>query len=106
MAKIMRAAVAHQFGEPLPLEELPIPEVKAGHVLIKIAASGVCHTGLHAVSGDWPVKPKLPLIPGHEGAGTVAAVGAGVPHVKEGDRVGVPWLYTACGQSQQLRNAV
>ena len=100
MAKMMRAAIAHQFGEPLILEELPIPEVKAGQILVKIAASGVCHTDLHAINGDWPVKPKLPLIPGHEGAGTVAAVGAGVTHVKEGDRVGIPWLYTACGQCE------
>jgi propanol-preferring alcohol dehydrogenase len=52
---------------------------------------------MHAASGDWPVKPSLPFIPGHEGVGYVSAVGAGVTHVKEGDRVGVPWLHTACG---------
>ena len=57
----------------------------------------MCHTDLHAAEGDWPVKPKPPFIPGHEGVGHVAAVGADVRHVKEGDRVGVPWLYTACG---------
>ena len=68
-----------------------------GQILVKIAASGVCHTDLHAAEGDWPVKPKPPFIPGHEGVGHVAAVGSGVAHVKEGDRVGVPWLYTACG---------
>ncbi|RVC95695.1 alcohol dehydrogenase AdhP, partial [Mesorhizobium sp. M2A.F.Ca.ET.029.05.1.1] len=65
--------------------------------LVKIAATGVCHTDLHAAEGDWPVKPKPPFIPGHEGVGHVVAVGSGVKHVKEGDRVGVPWLYTACG---------
>lgn len=66
-------------------------------MLVKVVASGVCHTDLHATEGDWPVKPALPFIPGHEGVGHVAAVGAGVKYVKEGDRVGVPWLHTACG---------
>ncbi len=60
-------------------------------------ASGVCHTDLHAAAGDWPVKPTLPFIPGHEGAGYVAALGPGVTTLKEGDRVGVPWLHSACG---------
>lgn len=100
MSKMMKAAIARQFGAPLTIEELPIPEVKSGQILVKIAASGVCHTDLHAVSGDWPVKPMLPLIPGHEGAGTVTAIGAGVTQVKEGDRVGVPWLHTTCGQCE------
>ena len=74
-----------------------MPTPLAGQILVKIAASGVCHTDLHAVEGDWPVKPTPPFIPGHEGVGHVVAVGAGVAHVKEGDRVGVPWLHTACG---------
>jgi propanol-preferring alcohol dehydrogenase len=60
-------------------------------------ASGVCHTDLHAAHGDWPVKPKLPFIPGHEGVGVVAALGPGVRGLKEGDPVGVPWLHDACG---------
>jgi propanol-preferring alcohol dehydrogenase len=93
----MKAAVVHQFGQPLAIEEVPVPTPLAGQILVKIAASGVCHTDLHAVEGDWPVKPTLPFIPGHEGVGHVVAVGAGVSHVKEGDRVGVPWLHTACG---------
>jgi propanol-preferring alcohol dehydrogenase len=93
----MKAAVAHDFGKPLTIEEVPVPTVGPGQILVKIAATGVCHTDLHAVDGDWPFKPKPPFIPGHEGVGHVAAVGAGVRHVKEGDRVGVPWLYTACG---------
>jgi propanol-preferring alcohol dehydrogenase len=97
MAKMMKAAVAYQFGEPLSIVNLPIPEVGPGQILVKMMASGVCHTDLHAVDGDWPVKPNLPLIPGHEGAGIVAAVGANVKSVKEGDYVGIPWLYTACG---------
>jgi propanol-preferring alcohol dehydrogenase len=93
----MKAAVVRAFKEPLVIEEVPVPAPGAGQILVRIAASGVCHTDLHAADGDWPVKPKPPFIPGHEGVGYVAAVGAGVSHVKEGDRVGVPWLYTACG---------
>ena len=75
-----------------------MPEPGPGQVLVRVAASGVCHTDLHAADGDWPVKPKLPFIPGHEGVGHVAAVGAGVNSLKEGDRVGVPWLHSACGE--------
>ena len=97
MTKTMKAAVVREFGKPLVIEEVPVPDPGPGQILVKIAASGVCHTDLHAAEGDWPVKPKPPFIPGHEGVGHVAAVGAGVTHVKEGDRVGVPWLYTACG---------
>lgn len=96
----MKAAVVHTFGQPLRIEEVPIPEVQPGQVLVKVVASGVCHTDLHAADGDWPVKPSLPFIPGHEGVGYVAAVGAGVRLVKEGDRVGVPWLHTACGHCE------
>ena len=97
MTKTMKAAVVRKFKQPLVIEEVPVPSPKAGEILVRIAASGVCHTDLHAAEGDWPVKPTPPFIPGHEGVGHVAAVGAGVSHVKEGDRVGVPWLYTACG---------
>jgi propanol-preferring alcohol dehydrogenase len=66
-------------------------------VLIKVAACGVCHTDLHAVEGDWPVKPTLPFIPGHEAVGNVAALGPGVAGLREGDYVGVAWLHDACG---------
>ena len=100
MASKMKAAVVHAFGQPLAIEEVAIPEVPAGQVLVKIVASGVCHTDLHAADGDWPVKPSLPFIPGHEGVGYVAKVGAGVSWVTEGDRVGVPWLHTACGHCE------
>ena len=97
MSKTMKAAVVRAFGEPLRIEEVPVPEVQPGMIQVAIQASGVCHTDLHAAEGDWPVKPEPPFIPGHEGVGFVSAVGKGVTHVKEGDRVGVPWLYTACG---------
>jgi propanol-preferring alcohol dehydrogenase len=94
----MRAAVADAFGQPLQIRQVPLPEVRAGRILVQVKASGVCHTDVHAVDGDWPVKPSLPFIPGHEGAGIVAAVGEGVQGVTVGDRVGVPWLHTACGR--------
>ena len=97
MEKTMKAAVVRQFGKPLVMEEVAVPSVGPGQILVKMAASGVCHTDLHAAEGDWPIKPEPPFIPGHEGVGHVVAVGTGVTHVKEGDRVGVPWLYTACG---------
>lgn len=96
----MKAAVVHAYGAPLRLEEVAVPRPGPGQILVKIAASGVCHTDLHAADGDWPVKPPLPFIPGHEGVGTIVAAGAGVTAVREGDRVGVPWLYTACGHCE------
>ena len=97
MSHKMKAAVLHEFGQPLQIEEVDIPTPGAGQIVVKMQASGVCHTDLHAIEGDWPVKPSPPLIPGHEGVGLITAVGENVHHVKEGDRVGVPWLYTACG---------
>src|SRR4030095_15938159 len=68
--------------------------------LVQITATGVCHTDLHAADGDWPVKPTPPFIPGHEGAGVVVALGRGVTHLKEGDRVGIAWLHSACGHCE------
>jgi len=100
MVKTMKAAVVHEFGKPLSIEEVPIPTPGRGEVLVKIVASGVCHTDLHAAAGDWPVKPKPPFIPGHEGAGIVAAVGPGVVGLKEGDAVGTAWLHDACGRCE------
>jgi propanol-preferring alcohol dehydrogenase len=66
-------------------------------VLIRVEACGLCHTDIHAAHGDWPVKPALPFIPGHEGVGLVESTGSGVVEVKEGDRVAIPWLGYACG---------
>jgi len=100
MAPKMHAAVVEQFRQPLKLLELDIPSPGAGEILVKTEACGVCHTDLHAAHGDWPVKPTLPFIPGHEAIGLVAAVGSGVKIVKEGDRVGVPWLFSACGHCE------
>src|ERR1700729_1277497 len=100
MTPKMHAAVVEQFGKPLSLLELDVPSPRAGQILVKTEACGVCHTDLHAAHGDWPVKPTLPFVPGHEAIGLVAATGAGVTIVKEGDRVGIPWLYSACGHCE------
>jgi propanol-preferring alcohol dehydrogenase len=100
MASKMQVAVVEHFGEPLVFQEWAIPSPGPGQILVKTEACGVCHTDLHAAHGDWPLKPTLPFIPGHEAIGRVAAVGAGVTIVKEGDRVGVPWLFSACGHCE------
>jgi alcohol dehydrogenase, propanol-preferring len=96
----MKAAVVHQFGEPLTLDDRPIPQPGPGQITIKMEASGLCHTDIHAAHGDWPVKPTPPFVPGHEGVGTVYALGAGVTGLTEGQRVAVPWLGYACGRCQ------
>ena len=96
MAKMMKAAVVHQFGKPLVIEDVPVPVPGTGELLVKVMACGVCHTDLHAAEGDWPVRPSLPFIPGHEVAGIVAALGPGVTDFKPGDPVGVAWLHDAC----------
>ncbi|MEO8620137.1 MAG: alcohol dehydrogenase AdhP [bacterium] len=101
----MQVAVVERFGTSLEFREWDVPTPAAGQILVKTEACGVCHTDLHAAGGDWPVKPSLPFIPGHEGIGIVAAVGAGVTSVKEGDRVGVPWLYSACGHCEHCLSA-
>jgi propanol-preferring alcohol dehydrogenase len=100
MPKTMKAAVLREIGAPLAIEQLPVPEPGPGEVLIKVAACGVCHSDLHAVDGDWSPLPNLPLIPGHEVSGHVAAAGASVSHFREGDRIGVPWMYSACGHCE------
>jgi propanol-preferring alcohol dehydrogenase len=100
LPKTMKAAVVRAFGKPLTIEEMPVRRPGKNEILVKVIASGVCHTDLHAANGDWPVKPKLPLIPGHEGLGYVAAIGEDVDYIKEGDIVGVPWLYSACGHCE------
>jgi alcohol dehydrogenase, propanol-preferring len=97
MAKKMQAAVVRDFTDPIHIEEVDIPEPGEGQVRVKIETSGLCHTDIHAIKGDWPIKPKMPLIPGHEGIGIVEAVGKGVTWIKEGDRVALPWLGYACG---------
>ena len=105
MTQTMQAAVCQQFGTPLVLKEIEVPSPGRGQILVKTEACGVCHTDLHAAAGDWPLKPDIPFVPGHEAIGIVAAVGADVRTVKEGDRVGVPWLHSACGHCEYCLTA-
>lgn len=94
----MKAIVVEKFKEPVRIEEIPQPHLRNGFdVIVRIQNCGVCHTDLHAVDGDWPIKPRLPFIPGHEGIGIVERVGDMVANVCVGDRVGIPWLHSACG---------
>ena len=92
----MRAMVLEKAGEPLRLEERAVPEPAADQVLVRVRACGVCRTDLHVVDGELP-DPKLPLVPGHEVVGTVAARGREVARFEEGERVGIPWLGWTCG---------
>lgn len=94
----MKAAVVPAFKAPLEIRDVPVPTAGPGQVVVRIEASGLCHTDIHAAHGDWPVKPKMPLIPGHEGVGRVTEVGDGVTSVAIGDRVALPWLGYACGE--------
>src|SRR3954447_15969559 len=94
----MKAAVVHRFDGPLTIEDVPKPAPGAEQVLVRIEASGLCHTDIHAARGEWPVQPALPFIPGHEGVGVVEELGTGNAHgVAVGDRVAIPWLGYACG---------
>lgn len=85
----MRAAVLHEFGRPMSLEEVRLTDPRAGEVLVRILAAGVCHSDLHYMVGD--LKCPLPVILGHEGAGIVEQVGPGVDRVAEGDLVVLMW---------------
>lgn len=96
----MRAAVVHELGRPLTIDTVAVPTPGPFEALVKVEYTGVCHTDLHAAHGDWPVKPTPPFVPGHEGAGTVVAVGDAVTRVHVGDRVGNAWLASACGECE------
>ncbi|WP_433212788.1 zinc-dependent alcohol dehydrogenase [Microtetraspora malaysiensis] len=93
----MRASLVTRFDRPIEIRDLPIPELQPGQVLVRVEASGLCHTDIHAAHGDWPIKPTLPFTPGHEGVGVIERVGAAVTGRTVGERVAVPWLGYACG---------
>jgi propanol-preferring alcohol dehydrogenase len=93
----MRAAIVTGFDRPLEIADRPVPEPAPGQVLVRIEASGLCHTDIHAAHGDWPVKPTPPFTPGHEGVGIIERVGDGVTGRRAGERVAIPWLGYACG---------
>jgi propanol-preferring alcohol dehydrogenase len=99
----MRAMVLDRPKTPLVLRERPVPQPAAGQVLIAVEACGVCRTDLHVVDGELP-DPKLPVVPGHEIVGRVAALGPDVRNFALGTRVGVPWLGEACGVCPYCRS--
>ncbi len=103
MAETMKAAVVREFGKPLSIEDVPIPKPGRDQALVKVRSSGVCHTDLHAAKGDWPVKPTLPFVPGHEGYGEVVEVGEGVTELTVGDLVGNAWLWSTCLECRYCR---
>ncbi|CAM5280422.1 MULTISPECIES: zinc-dependent alcohol dehydrogenase family protein [unclassified Thauera] len=93
----MRAMVLERSGEPLRARALALPRPGHGQVLLRVEACGVCRTDLHLVDGELP-DPLLPMIPGHEIVGRVAALGTGVSGLAPGQRIGVPWLGWTCGR--------
>ena len=97
----MKAAVVRDFTAGLTIEDRPLPEPAANQVRVRIETCGLCHTDIHAARGDWPVRPALPFVPGHEGVGIVEASGERVGFVEVGDRVAIPWLADACGHCDQ-----
>jgi propanol-preferring alcohol dehydrogenase len=92
----MKAMVLEIPGNPLVLKEVPVPAPSAGQVLVKVIACGVCRTDLHIMDSEL-AHPKLPLIPGHEIVGRIAALGVGVTAWKFADLVGIPWVGYTCG---------
>ncbi len=91
----MKAMVLNRPGEPLQMVDRPIPEPGPGQVLVRVAACGVCRTDLHLVDGELE-RPRLPVVPGHEIVGYVAATGRDAGPFEIGDRVGIPWLGSTC----------
>ncbi|MGD0957989.1 MAG: alcohol dehydrogenase catalytic domain-containing protein [Candidatus Acidiferrales bacterium] len=102
----MKAAVLHEFKQPLTIQEVDQPRPEAGEVLIAVEACGVCHSDLHVADGDWTQLAgivKQPLILGHEIVGRVVEKGTAVPELQIGDRVGVPWIHWTCGECEFCR---
>ena len=93
----MRAAVVTAFDQAIEMQDRPIPAPGPGQVLVRLEACGLCHTDIHAARGDWPVKPTLPFVPGHEGIGRIEMFGSGVSSHRLGERVALAWLGSACG---------
>src|SRR5262245_9962672 len=100
---VMRAMVLDRPGLPLVMRERPVPAPAPGDILVAVSACGVCRTDLHVVDGELP-HPKLPLVPGHEIVGRVAALGSGVADFQIGQRVGIPWLGATDGTCPYCRS--
>ena len=102
----MKAQVLTQTGpvenRPLQLADLPVPEPKDGEILVRVTACGVCHTELDEIEGR--LDAKLPVIPGHEIVGRVAKLGKNTSRYKNGDRVGIAWINSACGRCEFCRS--
>jgi propanol-preferring alcohol dehydrogenase len=92
-------------NEPLTMTRMPVPEVGGAQLLIKVTACGVCHTELDEVEGRTP-PPRFPVVPGHQVVGRVAVKGPHADRFSEGDRVGVAWIYSACGQCDYCRKGL
>src|SRR5579885_331652 len=103
MTATMHGMVLEAPRRPLGMRERPLPVPGAGEILVAVSACGVCRTDLHVVDGELR-HPKLPLVPGHEIVGRVAALGSGVTGFAAGDRVGVPWLGATCGVCAYCRS--
>jgi alcohol dehydrogenase, propanol-preferring len=102
----MKAAVLHEFKQPLVFKEVHRPQLGPGEVLIKVEACGVCHSDLHVAQGDWSQLSaivKKPVILGHEIAGRVIEKAGGTGDLQVGDRVGVPWVHWTCGECEFCR---
>ncbi len=99
----MKAAIVHEYGKPLQIEDVDVPTPDSDEVLIRVEACGVCHSDLHLAEGDWKSLYKIikhPLIPGHEIIGEVVERGEDVKEIQKGDRVGVAWVYWTCGECE------
>ncbi len=106
MLAAMRAMVLHGpapvEAAPLRLENIPSPQPGPGQIRVAVSCCGLCHTDLHTVEGELKLR-RLPIVPGHQIVGTVESPGTGVSSFREGDRVGVPWLYSTDGECAYCR---
>ncbi|CAH1748935.1 protein of unknown function [Thauera humireducens] len=102
LPRSMRAMVLERPGEALKAVDLPLPVPQPGQILLRVEACGVCRTDLHLVDGELP-DPVLPMVPGHEIVGRVAALSPGVQGIDPGLRIGVPWLGWTCGRCHYCR---
>lgn len=99
----MKAMVLHEAGNPLELQDIPVPRPSEKELLIKVHTCGVCRTDLHIIDGDLE-HPNLPLVPGHQIVGSIKKIGAEVSGFSKGDKVGVPWLGYTCGKCEFCKN--
>ncbi len=104
---MMRAAQLKEMGGAISVDEIPRPAALPDEVLIKVEACGICHSDLHMARGEWPEVARamsLPAVLGHEAVGRIIECGAAVKHLKVGQRVGVGWLYSVCGECEHCRS--